>query len=328
MKIEKFQDLPDDFLSASAVTVGNFDGVHVGHREIIRRVSGHAQKLGAPAVVVTFDPHPREVLFPGQKVPAIIPFSERVRLISDLDVDLLARVEFTREFADRTADDFIATLVKKFHPRAVVIGHDFRFGKDREGDEAFLKEAGAVHSFTVEVVGAVEVGGKPVSSSRIRGMIQAGEIRRVRKLLGSPFHVEGEVVEGRGRGRGLGFSTANLKWDAELIPPDGVYAAVAFWNDRRYPAVVNIGNNPTFGDEGKSIEAHVMGFSGDLYEKRVRLAFIRRLRGEIKFESAEALAEQIKKDVERARIEISAEAGPDLLNGINGPADGSRDNPG
>jgi riboflavin kinase/FMN adenylyltransferase len=328
MELKEFDAIPIDYYSASAVTVGNFDGVHVGHREIIRRVSGHAERLGVPSAVITFDPHPREVVFPGQKVPAIIPFSERVRLISDLEVGLLAKVNFTMEFAAKTAEEFACSVIEKFHPRAVVIGHDFRFGKDREGDENFLREAGATHGFEVEAVGAVEVGGKPVSSSRIRGMIQAGEMRRVRKLLGSPFHVEGEVVTGHGRGRDLGFSTANLKWDAELIPPDGVYAALAYWNGRRYPAVVNIGDNPTFGDEEKNIEAHVMGFSGDLYQKRIRIAFIRRLRGEIKFESAEALAEQIRKDVERARQELSAEVGPDLFNGINGPADGSRDNPG
>ncbi|HUT54286.1 MAG TPA: bifunctional riboflavin kinase/FAD synthetase [bacterium] len=309
MEIKEFNSIPENFLDASAVTVGNFDGVHVGHRAIIGAVRGHARRLGAPSVLITFDPHPREVIFRGQQVPAIIPFKERTRLIAELGVDLLVKVNFTPEFAKRTAGEFVADVAAKLHPRAVVIGHDFRFGKDREGGENFLRDEGKEHGFELEVVAAVEVDGKPVSSSRIRGLIQAGEMRRVRRLLGAPFSLEGEVVAGHGRGKGMGFATANLKWEALLIPPDGVYAALAYWNGHCYPSVVNIGNNPTFGDQGVFIEAHIMDFSGDLYQKRLRIALCRRLRGEIKFSSVDALARQIKEDVKRAREELKEECG-------------------
>jgi riboflavin kinase/FMN adenylyltransferase len=309
MELKDFDAIITGQLPASAVTVGNFDGVHVGHREIIRAVRRHGERLHAPSVVITFDPHPREVIFRGQQVPAIIPFKERARLIAELGVDLLVKVNFTPEFAERTAGEFIAEAAAKLNPKAVVIGHDFRFGKDRKGDEAFLREEGKERGFEVEVVAAVEVDGKPVSSSRIRGMIQAGEMRRVRRLLGAPFCVEGEVVAGHGRGKGMGFATANLKWEALLIPPDGVYAALAYWNDHCLPAVVNIGNNPTFGDQAVAIEAHLLDFSGDLYEKRMRIALIRRLRGEVKFGSADELVKQIKEDVKRAREELKSEYG-------------------
>ena len=319
MEIKDFDAIPNHYLPASAVTVGNFDGVHVGHREIIRMVLNHAKMLSAPSAVITFEPHPREVIFRGQPVPAIIPLAERARLIAELGIDLLGKVNFTHAFAAQGAEEFISAMAQKLTPKVVVIGHDFRFGKDREGDEDFLRAAGARYGFEVEVVPAVEVDGKPVSSSRIRGLIQAGEMRRVRKLLGAPFHVVGEVISGHGRGRDLGFATANLKWEAKLIPPDGVYAAMAYWNDHDCPAVVNIGDNPTFGDSHVSIEAHLMGFTGDLYQKRLRIALLKRLRGEIKFNSPQALTEQIKLDVTQARDELIAEYG-DRVARCFGPA--------
>ncbi len=319
MKIMEFNAVPDGHYKASSVTIGNFDGVHLGHRAIVGRAIGHGRALDVPSVVITFDPHPREVLSPGKKVPAIIPFSERARLISEMGASLIVKVEFTREFAERTADEFLVDLQRKLNPKMIVIGHDFRFGKGREGDEAFLTEAGKNRGFAVESVPAVLIRNKPVSSTRIRSLIQAGNLRRAKSLLGEPFHVEGRVVKGRGRGKDLGFATANLKWEAELIPPDGVYAAVAHWNGHRYPAVVNIGDNPTFGDGTLAIEAHVMGFEGDLYQKDLRLAFYYRIRGEIKFKSPKALVSQIKKDVIKAREILAEEAGEDLFLNIANP---------
>jgi len=315
MEVLDFETIPPGQLAASALTIGNFDGVHLGHRAIIAKVLAHAARLQAPAAALTFQPHPREVIFRGQRVPAILPFSERARLIAELGVALLVKVNFTPAFAGRTAADFVSDLVAKFHPGMVVIGHDFRFGQGREGDENFLRQAGSRLGFSVEAVPAVEVEGKPVSSSRIRALIQAGEMRRVRRLLGAPFPLEGEVAPGHGRGKGLGFATANLRWSAELIPPDGVYAAVAEAETERFPAVVNIGTNPTFGDQAVSIEAHLLGFQGELYSRRLRLAFYHRLRGEIKFSSAEALVAQIREDVDRAKEILRAEAGAGLFAG-------------
>ncbi len=303
-----FQAARKNTLQASAVTVGNFDGVHAGHRKIMERVMDHAKRLGVPSVVMTFEPHPREVIYPGQSVPSIFPFPERVRLISDLGVDYLVKVEFTTEFASLSAKEFVSELKDKFGPRVIVLGHDFRFGKDRQGDEEFLRQAGQEYGFEVEGVPVVTVEGKPVSSTRIRGLIQAGEMQRARKLLGPPYHLQGRVIPGHGRGEGMGFPTANLSWENTLIPPEGVYAATAEWDDSLFPAVVNIGSNPTFEDQELSIEAHLMDFQGDLQDKNVRLGLIKRLRGEVKFSSPEELVEQIKKDVEQAREVLAMEA--------------------
>lgn len=307
MEVKEYEKVPERLLAASAVTIGNFDGVHLGHRAIIGRVLEHARFLGVVSAVVTFDPHPRQVIFRGQAVPAIIPFTERARLFGALRVDYLFKVNFTPEFSRRSAGEFLEDLFRKLRPRMVVIGHDFRFGRDREGDFEFLQKRGAVHGFQVEAVPAVEVDGRPVSSSRIRALIQAGEIRRANRLLGSAFAVEGEVVPGHQRGKLLGFATANLRWNADLIPAEGVYAAVAQWNDHSSPAVVNIGFNPTFHDTELSLEAHLLNFQGDLYQKRVRLFFYRRLRGEIKFNSPEELIAQIRRDVQQAREVLAAE---------------------
>lgn len=307
MEEKEFDSISKGFLCASAVTVGNFDGVHLGHRAIIAKVIEQAKRLELPSVVITFDPHPREVIFSGRSAPAITTFAERARLIAEMGVDFLVRINFTPDFAGKSADFFMSEVMDKLAPKVVVIGHDFRFGKDREGDRDFLDQAGAKYDFEVESVPVVEVDKKPVSSSRIRGLIQAGEMGETRSLLGVPFHLEGEVVRGHGRGKGLGFSTANLRREARLLPPDGVYAAAAEWNGHRYPAVVNIGDNPTFGDKALSIEAHIMGFSGDLYTKRIRIALFERLRGEEKFNTPEDLVAQIEKDVARTLEVLEAE---------------------
>lgn len=307
MEEKEFDSISKGFLCASAVTVGNFDGVHLGHRAIIGKVIEQAKRLELPSVVITFDPHPREVIFSGRSAPAITTFAERARLIAEMGVDFLVRINFTPDFAGKSADFFMSEVMDKLAPKVVVIGHDFRFGKDREGDRDFLDQAGAKYDFEVESVPVVEVDKKPVSSSRIRGLIQAGEMGEARSLLGVPFHIEGEVVRGHGRGKGLGFSTANLRREARLLPPDGVYAAAAEWNGHRFPAVVNIGDNPTFGDKALSIEAHIMGFSGDLYTKRIRIALFERLRGEEKFNTPEDLVAQIEKDVARTLEVLEAE---------------------
>jgi riboflavin kinase/FMN adenylyltransferase len=327
MKIIDFNTIEEGSFKDSAVTIGNFDGVHLGHREIISRVIDHAQKFKVPSVVITFDPHPREVIIRGNKVPAIFPFSERIRLISKIGADYLVKINFTPEFASQTGEEFLGRLAARLHPRVLVIGHDFRFGKGRQGGEGFLKNASQDFGFELEVVPAVEYEGEPVSSSRIRALVADGDLRMAGRLLAGPFSLQGEVIQGHGRGKGLGFATANLKWETTLIPPDGVYAANAYWNGHRYPAVVNIGDNPTFGDQAVSIEAHIMGFSGDLYEKFMRLDLIERLRGEIKFDSPEQLTEQIKKDVEKATAVLKSEAA-DQPGAMPEDSAGGRDGPG
>lgn len=318
MERVEFEKIPGGFFAASVVTVGNFDGVHLGHRRIISTAVEKARDLDVPSAVITFDPHPWEVVNRGQIMPSIFPLEERARRISELGVDCLVKVNFTPEFASCPAGTFVSEMAEKLSPRVVVIGYDFRFGRGREGNEEFLRREGEKLGFEVVSVPVVSVMDKPVSSTRIRGLIQAGEMRRARRLLGAPFQIDGEVIKGHGRGKGLGFATANLRWETRLIPPEGVYAAVALWNGERFPAVVNIGSNPTFGDSAVSIEAHIMGFSGDLYAKRIRIELYRRLRGEVRFDSPEALADQIKKDVEKARQTLTEEVGQDLFERAGG----------
>jgi len=307
MQTLDFDSLPRGFLPGTAVTIGNFDGVHIGHRAIIGRTLDRARLLALPVGVLTFDPHPREVIKRGHTVPAIMSFNQRARLIADLGVDYLVKVRFTPAFADLRAETFVEDVAAKLNPRVFVIGHDFRFGKDREGSDELLAGLGGRLGFAVESVPVVEVGGQPVSSTRIRGLIQAGEMERAASLLGSPFALEGEIVHGHGRGRGLGFATANIKPAATLLPPDGVYAAVAHFDGQSRPAVVNIGNNPTFGDAERAIEAHVLDFNDDLYTRDLRLDFFKWLRGEMKFSGPDELKTQIGRDVAEAR-QILAEA--------------------
>ncbi len=316
MEILNFNEAPQGFLRASSVTIGNFDGVHIGHRAIIKQVLEFAAEHNVPSVVMTFDPHPREVIYKGQEVPAIVTFSERARLIGELGVDYLVKVDFTPEFASCEAEWFVEEVVYKLSPSLMVVGHDFRFGKGRKGDAELLEKAGRRYGFSVVSVPAIKVLGKPVSSTRIRGLVQAGEMGRAHLLLGEPFNIRGKVIPGHGRGKDLGFATANLSWENRLVPPDGVYAAVACWDGNRCPAVVNIGANPTFNDQVVSIEAHIMGYSGDLYEREIRVALYQRLRGEIKFDSPEALSRQIKKDVQNTRQILIDEAGEDLFAGL------------
>ncbi len=186
---------------------------------------------------------------------------------------------------------------------------------------------GGGHGFEVEPVPVVEFSGKPVSSTRIRALVAAGEVLEAKQLLGAPFCVTGEVVPGHGRGKGLGFATANIRWETMLIPAEGVYAALAYWDQECRPAVVNIGANPTFGDGELAIEAHVMGFSGDLYQKQLRIAYFKRLRGERKFDGPESLVAQIKKDVAHARETLLAETGKDHFAAFAGDGERVGDSP-
>ncbi len=301
MEIIELEDLKIDYLTGSVVTIGNFDGVHLGHREIFKLVTDKARALGVPAVAITFEPHPREVLNSGTTVPDILPFKERCRQIREQGIHTLVWIEFTLMFAARSAEDFMAEIESKLHPKAVVIGHDFRFGRARLGDEKFLRERGLQQGFEVETVEGQIVENELISSTRIRELIQKGNLAKAATLLGQYFQIDGEVIHGHGRGKSLGFATANLHWTTDLIPPDGVYAAWAYTNGEALPAVVNIGTNPTFDDKELAVEAHILDLDGDLYARKMRLAFVKRLREEIKFSSADELVVQIKKDVARAR---------------------------
>ena len=301
MKILRLSQVKPHRLRASALTLGTFDGVHVGHRAVFRQLLAGAKRLGVPTVAITFDPHPREVLGQERHVPDIVPFAERCRLIAGLGVDYLVWERFTRRLAARSPENFMDEVVAKFHPRLMVVGHDFSFGKGRVGDEAWLRRYGAARGFQVKALAPVRVGRELVSSSRIRALITAGEMEKAARLLGQPFTIAGRVKHGHHRGAKLGFSTANLHWSAELIPPDGVYAVRAEWRGRRYPAAANIGDNPTFHDQQLALEVHLLDFHRSLYRQTLRVEFLKRLRGEKKFPDAASLVRQIRRDVAATR---------------------------
>jgi len=301
MKILKLSQIKSHRLGASALTIGTFDGVHRGHRAIFARLLSQAQKLQVPAAAITFDPHPREVVGKQNHVPDIVPFAERIRLIADLGMDYLVWERFTKRLAARSPQSFMDEVVAKLHPRIMVVGHDFSFGKGREGDEAWLRQYGREHGFHVIALKPVKVGRETISSSRIRVLISQGEMERAGRLIGLPFTVEGRVIHGHHRGRKLGFSTANLHWQAALIPPDGVYVARVEWRGNWYPALANIGTNPTFHDEKLAFEVHLLDFHRRLYGQTLRVAFLKRLRPEMTFPSSKALIRQITKDVSAGR---------------------------
>ena len=275
------------------VAIGTFDGVHLGHREVIRGCD----------TVLTFDPHPLAVLNPDALPKLLDSLPIKRDLIAGLGVEELVIIPFDSEFAGRAAEDFIdGVLVRGLGATHVSVGENFRFGKAARGDAEML---GSRSEFETRVVPLVEVAGETVSSSHVRGLVAAGEVAKAAEFLGGPFLLEGEVVPGDRRGRELGMPTANIVPDDRLVHPGhGVYAAWA----HGHPAAVNVGVRPTF-DTGRGllVEAYLLDFEGDLYGETLRVAFIERLRGERRFESVEALAEQMQRDAERVR-EICAAA--------------------
>ena len=287
--------LPDARPRPRHVAVGEFDGVHLGHREVIR---------GADTAL-TFEPHPRAVVAPDATPKLLTPLDVKADLIEGLGVSELVVIRFDRAFAARSAQEFIdSVLVEQLGAHTVSVGENFRFGHKATGDVELLRRQSA---FETRVARLVEVDGEIVSSTHIRGLVVAGEVEKASRFLGTPFQLRGQVVSGDRRGRDLGYPTANLVPDNALVyPGNGVYACRAAverdgeW--RWWPAATSIGVRPTFvTGRGVLIEAHLIGFDGDLYGSELRLAFLARLRGERRFDSAEALVEQMHHDVERAR---------------------------
>jgi riboflavin kinase/FMN adenylyltransferase len=285
-----------------AVALGNFDGVHRGHRKILSELVRTARNSDSDAIVYTFDPHPRVVLNKAAEIPRITTFSERVEILEHLGVNVLILAQFTKEFAEQTPEEFAEHLLKEeLGASAVFVGSNFRFGKGRSGDAKSLKEMGPELGFKTHVIPPVLVDGERVSSSRIRDSITKGDIRGANRLLGREFTIEGKVIHGHHRGKGLGFPTANIKPDPKIHPPSGVYAVYCRTWDGTYPGVMNIGLNPTFQDRKVSYETHILDYEMDLYGQKVKVYFVERLRSEKFFEGPTELKEQIAKDVSRAR---------------------------
>jgi riboflavin kinase/FMN adenylyltransferase len=280
-----------------AVAVGTFDGVHLGHRHVIDSALSWGRANGAQACVVTFDPHPLHVLQPNNPPQLLTTTDAKAELVASLGVDELLLIPFTTEFSRMDAGEFCdSVLGEALDARHVSVGENFRFGHEARGDATLL----ARHPrFETAVVPLVQHDGVPVSSSRIRELLGAGDVSAAAELLGAPFQLEGTVVKGDARGRSLGIPTANLKpADSHVVPGAGIYAGLAL----EKPAAISIGVRPTFEEDGALlIEAHLVDFDGDLYGQTLRLAFLERLRDEARFDSADELVEQMRRDVERVR---------------------------
>ncbi len=300
-------------LPSSVLTIGNFDGVHLGHRALIDRVLQEARAAKVPSVVMTFEPHPVKVLHPDRHLKRIFDSADQALELQKLGVDLLINEPFSREFSQLPPERFVLDWIyRPFSPAKVVVGYDFSFGAGRVGSIQFLKQKALELGFEIEILPPVKVGDILVSSSRIRQALAEGDVSLAKKLLQRPFYLSGLIVKGAGRGRTLGIPTANLNTHAETVPAPGVYCAWAEIHGKRHPAMVNIGFNPTFQltPHQPAIEAHLLDFSADIYGEELNLYFMARIRDEQKFSSAQALVQQIKLDILRGREILS---GPNEL---------------
>ncbi len=305
-----YHDLPPgtSSFSRTVVTIGNFDGVHLGHRAILSRVIQRARELDAQAVAITFEPHPLKVLRPEMNLPLLTTPEQKTRLLGAAGLDAVVVLPFTREFAALPARDFVRQyFLERLRVREVVVGHDYCFGRGREGNIDLLKEMGQKHGFTVQVVWAVEADNAVVSSSLIRALLRLGKVEEAALLLGRPYGVAGRVVHGKGRGgKLLGVPTANIRPANELLPATGIYAVRVRRGEETLGGAANIGTCPTFENGEFSLEVHLLDFNGDLYDEDLGVEFVARLREERRFPSIEALAAQIHADIKRARQVLTA----------------------
>lgn len=298
----------DPGASGPVVAIGNFDGVHVGHRAIFSRAAAEAARRGAPAAVLTFDPHPAKVLAPDRAPPLIQAERDKLDAIAAAGLDAVVIRRFDAAFAALSPADFVdQVLVHDLDAAVVLVGADFTFGRGRSGDRRTLRDLGARHGFAVQVVDPIAVDGIVASSTKVREFVLEGRVEAAAPLLGRPFAVAGTVVAGAGRGRTLDVPTANVRPDGELLPRVGVYAArvAAEGGPADAPAVVNVGAAPTFGEREVVVEAHLLDWSGDLAGRRLTVGLLSRLRDERRFPDAEALVAQIRDDIGRARQILS-----------------------
>ena len=285
------------------LSVGVFDGVHLGHRHLLERLAGEAAKAGLGAGVVTFRNHPRPVLNPEATVSSLTTLDERTRLLQDLGVKVVVPITFTLEVSRVTAREFVGLLVEHLRMRVLVVGPDFALGHRREGTPELLSELGREMGFTVIVIDTYAPDGSRVRSSAIREALVEGQVARAVEYLGRYYALTGEVVHGAGRGGStLGYPTANIAAHTNLaVPGNGIYATWAYVDGERYQAATSIGVRPTFGVGERAIEAFLLDYEGNLYRKAMRLEFVERIRDEVAFESSDALRRQIDLDVDETR---------------------------
>lgn len=296
----------------AVITIGNFDGVHIGHQALFHEVIEKAEALGGTSIVMTFEPHPTRVLKQNGHPPLITIYEQKIELIEKSGVDVVICIPFTRQFADISAQEFVEDLlVKRIGMKAIVVGKDYTFGKNREGNLAVLQTYAKNMGFEVIMANWIQTSnGIPgrISSTRTRKLVIEGQVTEAKKLLGRNYQIRGIVTTGRDRGgKLLGFPTANIILHDELCPKNGVYAVTVECLDNRYLGVANIGYSPTFNN-GKqfTVEVHILDFNLNIYGQKIRVNFVERIRDEIKFPGIDELSEQIKKDIEKARIILAS----------------------
>jgi riboflavin kinase / FMN adenylyltransferase len=299
--LRSLDHLPDD-LRQGAVTIGNFDGVHRGHAKLVERLLATAKGLGGPAIVFTFDPHPVRLLRPESAPPPLTWTDRKAQLLDELGVTAIIAYPTDEALLELSPTAFFEQIVQqKLAAKGMVEGPNFFFGHNRAGNIKSLQDLCQQKCISLEIVPPVEVGGEIVSSSRVRGAIQAGDVDLARQLLTRPYRVRGMITHGAGRGAKIGFPTANLEAIDTILPAHGVYAARAFAPAGNWPAAVNIGPNPTFGEQALKVEAHLIDFEGSLYGQPLEIEFLSRLRSIKPFESVAALKAQLHHDITAAR---------------------------
>jgi riboflavin kinase/FMN adenylyltransferase len=306
MKVFDHLDKISKPFSKAVITIGNFDGVHIGHQALFHEVIETAEKIGGTSIAMTFEPHPIRVLKQNGHPPLITLYEQKVELIERTGMDVLICIPFTQEFAALTAEEFIRDLlVGTIGMKAIVVGKDYSFGKNREGDIALLKSYAPEFGFEVIVAGWIKMSkdlADRISSTRIRELISDGLMTQAEKMLGRHYQIRGKVVTGRDRGgKLLGIPTANINLHDELCPKTGIYAVTVEYSGKQYKGVANIGYSPTFDDHEFTIEVHIFDFDSNIYGEKIRVNFIQRIRDEIKFSNISELIDQIKKDIATAR---------------------------
>lgn len=302
MEILRHLDDRSPSSSGSVATLGNFDGLHLGHQALVRNAVEDARRLGVPSVVLTFEPHPLKVLAPARAPKLLLSHKDKMELLQSFDVDAVVIQKFDAAFASVPARDFVArVLVERLRIKKIWVGRDLRFGQGRKGCVDDLLKWGCEDGFDVGIVEPILLGGVRVSSSLVRQLVEEGRVDEAAPMLGRYHLVSGRVVSGERRGRKLGFPTANLSSRTEVLPLDGIYATLFQCGAKKYYSASSIGTTPTFGDGPRTIESFLLDFDGDLYGEPVKLYFVKRIRAEKKFASVDALVAQMHEDVARAR---------------------------
>ena len=284
------------------LTIGVFDGVHLGHKYLISQLKEHARQQNLLSGIITFRQHPQEVLSPQNKLPFLTDFSQRVNLLKNEGIEAIIILSFTHELAQLNARQFLSLLKKYIRMRGLVIGYDFAIGRNREGNPNTLRDLGQLMNFSITEIPPLVINDEVVSSTAIRKALANGDMKKVQDLIGRAFSLHGRVITGAGRGMELGFPTANLDIDPEqALPAEGIYATWSYINDKAYQSVTNIGKRPTFGGGKPIVEVYLLDYRSNLYEHELKIDIIERLRGEKKFDNAEELKKQITKDIEQGR---------------------------